>query len=158
MSYRAKLLGEGEQVVLDLRPHRKQLVLPLLLLLLVLAGYGFLLALVHDGTTLLVAGVMALALVAWWALVPYLRWQNTAFVVTTRRVLVRQGVLARSGRDVPLTRINDVTFQHSLLERMLGCGTLVVESAGERGQVVLADVPRVEQVQRTIYDLAEQAG
>jgi len=57
---------------------------------------------------------------------------------------------------MPLSRVNDVTFEHSgLLERMLGCGTLVVESAGERGQLVLRDVPRVEEVQRDVYRLAE---
>ena len=55
----------------------------------------------------------------------------------------------------PLSRINDITFSHSLLERVLGTGTLVIESAGERGQVVLADVPNVEQVQRKVYDLVE---
>ena len=38
---------------------------------------------------------------------------------------------------------------------MLGCGTLVVESAGERGQLVLRDVPHVEEVQRDVYRLAE---
>jgi hypothetical protein len=58
---------------------------------------------------------------------------------------------------MPLSRINDVTFEHTnLLERLLGCGTLVVESAGERGQLVLRDVPRVEEVQRDVYRLAEQ--
>ncbi len=64
--------------------------------------------------------------------------------------------MARSGRDVPLSRINDVAFEHSgLLSRILGCGTLTVESAGERGQIVLRDVPNVEVVQREIYRLAE---
>ena len=42
-----------------------------------------------------------------------------------------------------------------MLERILGCGTLVVESAGERGQLVLRDVPHVEEVQRDVYRLAE---
>jgi Bacterial PH domain len=66
-------------------------------------------------------------------------------------------VLSRSGHDMPLTRLNDVSFSHNMIERMLGCGTLVVESAGERGQVVLTDVPKVEQVQRTLYRLSDGA-
>lgn len=86
---------------------------------------------------------------------PLLRWATTHFVITTHRVLVRVGIFSRSGRDVPLARINDVSFQHSIIERMLGCGTLVVESAGERGQVVLTDIPRVERVQATLYRLVE---
>jgi uncharacterized membrane protein YdbT with pleckstrin-like domain len=70
-------------------------------------------------------------------------------------VLMRNGVLSRSGRDVPLTRINDVSFQRSIMERLFGSGTLIIESAGDRGQVVLKDVPRVEGVQRVIYQLVE---
>jgi hypothetical protein len=38
---------------------------------------------------------------------------------------------------------------------LLGCGTLVIESAGERGQVTMTEVPRVERVQRELYDLVE---
>jgi uncharacterized membrane protein YdbT with pleckstrin-like domain len=75
--------------------------------------------------------------------------------VTNRRVLVRNGVLSRTGRDVPLTRVNDVSFARTLVERMFGSGTLTIESAGERGQVVLKDVPQVEAVQRDIYRLVE---
>jgi uncharacterized membrane protein YdbT with pleckstrin-like domain len=70
---------------------------------------------------------------------------------------MRSGILARQGRDVPLSRINDVSFQHSAFERLLGCGTLIVESAGERGQVQLSDIPHVEKVQRRVYDLVDKA-
>jgi len=56
---------------------------------------------------------------------------------------------------MPLSRINDVHFEHGIIDRMLRCGTLVVESAGERGQLVLKDVPRVEAVQLEIYRLHE---
>jgi hypothetical protein len=57
---------------------------------------------------------------------------------------------------MPLTRLNDVSFQHTVWERMLGCGTLVVESAGERGQLTLTDIPKVELVQRTLYRLSDE--
>ena len=156
MAYPAKLLSEGEDVVLDMHPHWKRLVLPVLSLVVVLALAGYLLAVVDDGRLQVVVAVAAAVLLVAFTVVPFLRWRTTLFVVTTRRVVVRTGVLARQGRDVPLSRINDITFSHSLFERMLGCGTLVVESAGERGQVVLTEVPNVEQVQRTLYDLVEQ--
>ncbi len=156
MAYPAKLLSEGEDVVLDMHPHWKRLVLPVLSLVVVLALAGYLLAVVDDGRLQVVVAVAAAVLLVAFTVVPFLRWRTTLFVVTTRRVVVRTGVLARQGRDVPLSRINDITFSHSLFERILGCGTLVVESAGERGQVVLTEVPNVEQVQRTLYDLVEQ--
>ncbi len=156
MGYPARLLSEGENVVLDMHPHWKRLVLPVLSLVVVLALAGYLLAIVDDGRLQVVLAVAAIVLLVEFTVVPFLRWRTTLFVVTNRRVVVRTGVLARQGRDVPLSRINDITFSHSLFERLLGCGTLVVESAGERGQVVLTEVPQVEQVQRTLYDLVEQ--
>ena len=55
---------------------------------------------------------------------------------------------------MPLVKINDVSFtHHGLLERMLGCGTLVVESAGEHGQEQLEDIPHVEATQRELTNL-----
>jgi uncharacterized membrane protein YdbT with pleckstrin-like domain len=87
---------------------------------------------------------------------PWVSWQATHYVLTTRRVVIRRGVLGRTGRDIPLTRVNDVSFHHSLFERMLGCGTLTIESAGEHGQVVLPEVPGVEMVQREVYRCVEE--
>ena len=48
-----------------------------------------------------------------------------------------------------------MSFEKGLLDRLLGAGRLVVESAGEHGQIVLRDVPNVEQVQATLYQLVE---
>lgn len=159
MAYPRALLSAGEEVELDLHPHVKALIVPLLLVPIVLGVGSFLAAAVPDGSAQtplrLAILVVGLAVLAWFSLRPYLRWQTTHYVVTNRRIVHRTGVLARSGRDVPLNRVNDVSFSHGVLERILRCGTLVVESAGERGQVVLADVPRVENVQRTVYELVQ---
>jgi uncharacterized membrane protein YdbT with pleckstrin-like domain len=155
-----KLLGEGEDVVLAMRPHWKEMVRPVLVLLVVSPVATFLAAIVPDsGAQLwlrLAIVVVAALVVLRWTVWPFLVWLTTAYIVTDRRLITRVGVIARLGRDMPLSRVNDVTFEHSgLLERLLRCGTLVVESAGERGQLVLRDVPRVEEVQRDVYRLAE---
>lgn len=158
MAYPRKLLGEGETVVLDLHPHWKVMFLPVLELLGVLALAGFLLAQDFGTTSNWVIVGVGLLLVVLFFLVPLLKWRTTHFVVTSERVVMRSGVLGRQGRDIPLTRINDVSFHHTFFERLLGCGTLVVESAGERGQVTLTEIPRVERVQRTVYDLVDRQG
>ena len=159
MAYPTKLLAEDEDLVLDLHPHWKALIGPVLLLILTLGVAGFVAAWIPEGDQqgLLRIGVavVALVLLGIFVLKPFLRWMTTHFVITDRRVLMRSGILSRSGRDVPLSRINDITFEHTFVERLLGCGTLIVESAGERGQVTLSDVPKVERVQRTLYDLVE---
>jgi uncharacterized membrane protein YdbT with pleckstrin-like domain len=86
---------------------------------------------------------------------PWLRWRTTHYVFTSERVILREGIISRQGRDIPLGRVNDVSFSHGLIDRMLGCGTLTIESAGERGQVVLASLPRVEKTQSVLYELVE---
>lgn len=157
MAYPRKLLSEDETIVLETHPHWKKLVLPVLEFIVICGAAGYLLAIVNENIGRYVIAGVALVVVIVAFAVPLARWRTTLFVLTDRRVVVRTGVLSRTGRDIPLSRVNDVTFTHNLLERMLGCGTLVVESAGERGQVQLTDVPHVERVQRTLYELVEKA-
>ena len=159
MAYPRKLLAEGERPELELHPHPKALVGPIVVLLVVVPLATFAAARVPDGTAQLplrvALTVVAVVLAVAFTLLPFLRWITPHYVVTDRRLITRKGLVARSGRDMPLARVNDISFSHSVFERMLGCGTLVVESAGERGQLVLADVPHVEAVQRRIYELVD---
>lgn len=155
-----RLLGDDETVVMALRPHWKELVRPTVVLLLTCFLAAFVAAKVPDGgaqpALRIAVLVVAVLVLARWSVWPFLRWLTTAYVVTDRRIITRVGIVARHGRDMPLSRVNDVSFDHSgVLERLLGCGTLVVESAGERGQLVLRDVPHVEEVQRDVYRLSE---
>jgi uncharacterized membrane protein YdbT with pleckstrin-like domain len=155
-----KLLGEDEHVEMAMRPHWKEMVWPAVILLVVSPVASFAAASLPDNDAQpwlrLTVAVVAVLVVLRWVVWPFLEWVTTSYVVTDRRLITRFGVIARTGRDMPLSRVNDVTFEHSsILERVLGCGTLVVESAGERGQLVLRDVPRVEEVQRDVYRLAE---
>jgi uncharacterized membrane protein YdbT with pleckstrin-like domain len=159
MPFPESVLDDGEHVVRNLRPHWRRVAIPVALLPVVvgLASYGWF-ELPHNSARhplryLILAA--ALVILLWWSLRPLLFWLTTRYVVTNRRVLMRNGVLSRHGRDVPLTRVNDVSFRRTVVERMFGSGTLIVESAGDRGQVILTDVPQVEAVQRDIYRLVE---
>jgi uncharacterized membrane protein YdbT with pleckstrin-like domain len=159
MAYPKRLLAEDEDIVLDLHPHWKQLVVPLLLIPVVCGVASYVAFILPDDaarTPLRWAiAVVAVLLLLRFSLWPYLTWQTTHYVLTTRRVVIRKGVFGRSGRDIPLTRVNDVSFSHTFFERMLRCGTLTIESAGEHGQVVLPEVPQVELVQREVYKRVE---
>jgi uncharacterized membrane protein YdbT with pleckstrin-like domain len=159
MGYPKKLLSDDETVVLETHPHWKMLVLPVLAMLVTLFVGALLWASVLDsnvGHYVILGGAAVMLL--FFVVIPFLRWRTTLFVITDKRVVVRTGILSRTGRDIPLNRVNDVTFSHNLLERILGCGTLIVESAGERGQVELDDIPHVEKVQHTLYELVENSG
>ncbi|MBW0091494.1 PH domain-containing protein [Pseudonocardia sp. KRD-184] len=154
MAYPDDLLVDGERVVLHTHPHATMLLGPVLHLLLVVAVGVFLAALVREQTwapwAWLALGVVGAGLAVWLTLVPVVRWRTTHFVVTTRRVLVREGVLARTGIDIPMSRIHSVRFRHTVLERVLGCGTLVIESASDE-PLEFTDVPRVERVHALLY-------
>ena len=154
MAYPQDLLAEGEDELVHEHPHWKVLVAPVLALLGTVAVGGYLGALV-GGTDWAAQGRIALAVLgsavlAWATLVPLLRWRTTHFVVTTSRVLVREGILSRSGMDLPVHRVNSVQFRQTLLERLLGCGTLVIESAAEE-PLEFDDVPHVERVQTVLH-------
>jgi uncharacterized membrane protein YdbT with pleckstrin-like domain len=153
------VLTKDEHVEIHLHPHWKALVLPVLaavvLVAAVLAAWLFLPEAGWSNIALIVIGAVALILFVWWTVWPWLVWRTTHYVFTNERVIMREGVFSREGRDIPLNRVNDVSFRHTFFQRLLGTGVLTIESAGERGQVVLADIPHVERVQSQLYELVE---
>lgn len=153
-------LTEDERIVLEFHPHWSTAVSPIFWSVVAVVVAGVAIVFIPDGGSqmlirLIVAavGVVAVLVVG---LVPFLRWVTTTYTLTNRRFVMRHGILSRSGRDIPLTRVNDVSFQHSLIQRMLGTGTLIVESGGEHGQLVLKAIPQVERVQGELYRIVEE--
>jgi uncharacterized membrane protein YdbT with pleckstrin-like domain len=151
--------SEGERGVLIVHPHWKTVLMPFLLLVLVVAVAAVLLVVIpHNRLQAgerVAVGVVALLVAVIWTGVPFLRWRTTTYELTTRRLRLRKGILSRTGRDFPLIRISDVSFEQGVLDRLLGCGRLVVESAGEHGQLVLTEIPEVRRVQATLFQLVE---
>jgi uncharacterized membrane protein YdbT with pleckstrin-like domain len=155
MGFPQRLLADDEKLVLVLRRHIKVLFTPFLIFVLVAVLFGLSFLLPGQPIASIAVGVVGLVVLIKWSVWPLVVWLNTTYAITTRRLVIRTGVLSRSGHDMPLSRLNDVSFSHNLLERMLGCGTLVVESGGEQGQLKLEDVPKVELVQRTLNRLSD---
>ncbi|MHB8274066.1 MAG: PH domain-containing protein [Dermatophilaceae bacterium] len=154
MAISQRLLSDGEHVVLSVRTHGKALIAPVALLILVVAGVITVATVYSDNAimVLVAAGVGVLVLILW-TLIPFLRWMTSTYTVTNRRLITRHGIITRTGRDIPLFRINDVAYEKGLLDRVLGCGTLIVSDATEKAGVVLPDVPNVERVHLQISDL-----
>jgi membrane protein YdbS with pleckstrin-like domain len=156
----AKLLGADEHVVIHTRTHAKALILPALALILIGGAVGAGTALMPAearpvGSLAVVA--VGLVLVLWWVVVPYLRWLTTTYTVTNRRLITRRGVIIRRGHDIPLARISDVAYEFGPIDRLLGCGTLIISDASTHGQVRLHDIPRVEETQRTLNQLLQDS-
>jgi uncharacterized membrane protein YdbT with pleckstrin-like domain len=162
MGYPKKLLADDETIVYELKPHWRALIAPVIVFLLTLAVGFYVLAKLTSWESsartpiawIVVIG-MLVALVVW-VVRPFVYWYSTQYVFTDHRIIVRTGIVARKGRDMPLSRVNDVSFSHSFIERFLNCGTLQVESAGTQGQLIITSVPNVEQIQRDIYRLHDE--
>jgi uncharacterized membrane protein YdbT with pleckstrin-like domain len=163
MAYPTKLLGDDESVQFELRPAWKTLIFPVIWLVVIIGLFSFLLGRISswfDGTTgtimtwvLVIAALLALGILV---IRPFLFWWTTQYVFTNRRIIIRTGIVARRGRDMPLSKVNDVSFDHTVWERLVNCGTLMIESAAENGQLVIENIPNVENVQREVYRLHDE--
>ena len=160
MPYPDKLLGDDEEVVRHLHPHWLTVLRPVVTFLLLVGPASFGSALVpagpYQGTVRLVVVGVALLLVLVQVVVPLLRWRTTHYVITTHRLLYRAGVLARSGRDIGLSRITDVSFRQSLWGRIVNSGTITIETAGEGGPTELTAIPDSDAVQQLLNLLVEE--
>ena len=149
MPYPKRLLNDGEEVALDLRPHwwyfSRHILsgVPLIVLLVVVAKVG-------NSVLWYVWAAVALVWAGWLG-IQYMNWTFTHFVVTSSRVIFRTGVLAKHGVEIPMDRIANINFNQSMWERVIGAGDLEIESAGRDGQSKFDDVWHPDAVQQELY-------
>ncbi len=162
MAYPERLLVAGERVVRHVRPHWRMLVLPAVLPLVVAFLGAWLVALARPTSwfvaVLVAVLVVGLALVGWFSAAPVLRWRATHFVVTDRRILVREGVFTRTGVAVVGASITAVRTARTVSERFVGCGTLVVAVDDTREPWQFDGIGRVERVAAEVERMAQRRG
>lgn len=154
MAYPRHLLTDDEEVVREFHPHWR---------VLLMAGLW-----VVVGLAVIVVGTMASSGTAHWpwivlgvvailafAVPRVVSWRFRLYVLTTERIVVRDGVISRGSIEIPLENINNVLFSQNVLERLLGYGDVMVESAGSQGQSMLTDIPDPEAFQSQIYRVRE---
>ena len=155
MGYPTKLLNPGEQLAVDVRPHWKYLAGPVAALIIALAGaIAALVEQVPQWAELALAGLLVVC-VAWLA-GRYLRWATTSFAVTSERLVLRKGILRRTGREIRLDSLTDISCSQSLSDRVLRCGDILLESPGRDSQEVFPDLPHPVAIQNEIYRLLNQ--
>jgi uncharacterized membrane protein YdbT with pleckstrin-like domain len=153
MAYPKNLIQDGETVSLDLRPHwwyfsRNIFTgIPLVIILILVLNIN------DDDLRKYLGWIVGLAAVAWagWLLLKYFEWKMTYFVVTSRRVIYRTGVLAKKGVEIPLERVNNINFHQRIIDRIIGAGDLDIESAGKDGQSHFDFIRHPDGVQHEIY-------
>jgi membrane protein YdbS with pleckstrin-like domain len=151
-----RLLNEGETVVVDTRTHVKALILPLLVLVVLLAIGTYAQVRVDQGAVTLGIWVVLGVLAVWFVLRPVVTWATATYTFTDRRLITRSGVIVRRGHDMPLARISDIAYEFGPIDRMLGCGTLLISDASTHGTIRLHDIPEVEETQREVNQMLQE--
>jgi uncharacterized membrane protein YdbT with pleckstrin-like domain len=158
--YPDRLLADDEEVVRHLHPHWLTVFWPVVWFLLLVGGASFGMAAIpvgrQQGVFRLLILAVAVLLAVFFVVVPLLRWRTTHYVITTHRLLFREGILARRGRDIGLSRITDVSYRQTLWERIIRSGTLTIESAGDSGATVLGHIPDSEGAQQLLNHMVEE--
>jgi membrane protein YdbS with pleckstrin-like domain len=160
MGYPQNLLAPDEVIKFETKPHWRAVIMPAIVLIATLVIGAFLVQWVlswYDWLQWLrwVVVIGAVVILALWAVVPFLRWLTTEYVFTDRRIIVRQGIVTRRGKDMPLSKVNNVSFLVPPLGRIFNYGVLNIQSAGENDGLTIAGVPDVEDIQRMVYELIE---
>jgi uncharacterized membrane protein YdbT with pleckstrin-like domain len=156
MTLPRKLMIDGEQIVVTTRTHVKVLLVPFLILLAVSGIGGYAVNRVGDagnGVPRWVVVGLLLLLILFGSVIPFAKWITWTYTLTNKRIVEQKGILTRTGRVIPLSRINDVAFEKNLNDRILGCGTLIIHDASEQSGLQLKDIPHIEAFHRTVTNL-----
>jgi uncharacterized membrane protein YdbT with pleckstrin-like domain len=121
MSYVEKSLIAGENVIYKTRLHWIVFAWPVLL---TLAAIGFLI----YGFTHVAEVIFALAVILWIA--RYLVYIASEFAVTTRRVIIKVGVMQRRTLELQLSKVEAIAVTQGILGQLFGCGSILVTGTG----------------------------
>lgn len=123
-----------EQVVFTVRPT--MIFIKLGYALAVLAAFALVLLLAWIDVPAMISVPLGLALL----LVPayyHLRRNMVRYTLTDSKLEIDTGLIARTTRNIPLSKIQDVTVSASIPQRMLGFGDLIVDNASEVGGTIV---------------------
>lgn len=154
MTFPKKNLNPGETIVLDMHPHWWYFAEPAFALLGSITLGVLVLTIDNEGSTKTALSYLSIAALvgsAVWLVLRYVKWVTTNFVLTSHRVIFRSGIIAKRGVEIPINRVNNVNFNQTIFERLVGAGDLLIESGGEEGQSRYTDIRHPDEVQRMIH-------
>jgi membrane protein YdbS with pleckstrin-like domain len=156
MAFPRKLLIPNETLILELRPHWVAISMPVIVAAAATIGAIWLtLGPIDEGPARGVVWLVWLVVMLAYPVRRIVWWLTSNFVVTSSRVIHREGFIAKRSMEIPLDKINDVRFEQGIFERIVGAGTLVIQSASESGRNEFSFIRHPEEVQKTIYHASE---
>lgn len=145
---------QPEVVVLRFRRHGKRLVLPVIVLLAIAATAGFFVGGLAEPLWNIAAGLGAALLGLVLGVLPILSWLASRTTVSTRRVIVRRGLLSRARSELALARVREVRSHRGPIQRMFGSGDIILLHGAE--SLRLEDVPGTKRIVEALQELVER--
>lgn len=109
----------------------------------------------HSPITLLFGILFLIGIL--WILVRYLEWNARVYAVTTERVIIQRGIFGKEFDEIPVSQVRGVDVHQTVLQRILGYGTVRVSSEG--GQLVgnedWVGIPKPFRFQRVIQNATD---
>ena len=144
-----KSIPERERVVFQVKPSIVPFIVAVILMTLLLVGALWMVSKTSNSSTVnLMFGFFFVLMfgAGYWKIgIAFLKSLFARYTLTTKHLIVKTGILSRSQKTIPLQKIQDVSFEQQFLLRPFGVGNVIVESAGERGEIklfALADCPK----------------
>lgn len=144
---------EEERVIFTIRPTMLFVLLRYIAAGLVTIGIIIIAAIVHSRFDITIAPFIAFALSLLVFLHPvyhHLLWRREFYTLTNHKIEFSEGLLTKTTRNIPLTKIQDVMSTATLTERMLGIGDIIIDSASELGKVPLRNIKNPKMITDTI--------
>jgi uncharacterized membrane protein YdbT with pleckstrin-like domain len=147
-------LNENEELILDIHPHWWYFAQSGGAVLVSVVAWAVGATRIDGGfwewlpKSLGVVAALAFVWLGW----EYLQWRFTNFAITNARVIYQQGLISKKGVEIPLDRVNNVNFNQTIIERILGAGDLLIESGGQDGQQRFTDIQRPQEVKKILLN------
>jgi uncharacterized membrane protein YdbT with pleckstrin-like domain len=85
----------------------------------------------------------------------YYSWKFDLWVVTNNRVIDEFGVFSINSKESPIDKINNVSYQQSLLGRIFGFGDVQIQTAAEMGMTSYQNVSKPKQLKEALSQAQE---
>jgi uncharacterized membrane protein YdbT with pleckstrin-like domain len=163
LTQRSVALYEGEQEIATMRPHWLVVTPPIILGVAAVVFGAILLGALPDSVLgvpvtdyhsilrfLIVATIVGCEVLV---VVRLVQWRFISSTLTNHRIVYARGVIFRTSESVSLDHVQDIIVHQNIVERLLGCADIAIQSAGRDGTESLTLISR----SRTLYDDLENA-
>ena len=144
-------LAPNESVIFVLRPTLIFVMVRYIVAILILLATAALMGLMHSAkpdwftggvsfVIIFVVGIVAFAPPVY----KHLLRRREVYTLTNHKLEMRYGLLSKTVRNIPLSKIQDVTVTASFWQRLISIGDIEIDSASEMGKIVLDDIHHPE--------------